>query len=112
MNKDFDFNKVGKRMPYQVPESFFNQLESNVMQEVKSEIAVAKNSHFRRRFTWGTIIGAAAAVALLVTVNLKSTKVNEYSAEAVNQAFNQLQPADQDYLLEVYEEDVFFNDQY
>ena len=49
MNKDFDFDKVGKRMPYQVPESFFNQFESNVMQEVKSEIAVAKNSHFRRR---------------------------------------------------------------
>ena len=54
----------------------------------------------------------AAAVALLVTVNLKSTTVNEYSAEAVNQAFSQLQPADQAYLLEVYDEDVFLNEQY
>ena len=110
MNKDFDFDKVGKRMPYQVPDSFFAQLESNVMQEVKSEVAVAKKLRFRR-ITWGTIIGAAAAVALLVTVNLKST-VNEYSAEAVNQAFSQLQPADQAYLLEVYDEDVFLNEQY
>ena len=42
MNKDFDFDKVGKRMPYQVPDCFFDQLESNVMQEVKSEVAVAK----------------------------------------------------------------------
>ena len=41
MNKDFDFDKVGKRMPYQVPDSFFAQLESNVMQEVKSAVAVA-----------------------------------------------------------------------
>ena len=111
MNKDFDFDKVGKRMPYQVPDSFFAQLESNVMQEVKSEVAVAKKLRFRR-ITWGTIIGAAAAVALLVTVNLKSTKVKEYSAEAVNQAFSQLQPADQAYLLEVYDEDVFLNEQY
>ena len=111
MNKDFDFDKVGKRMGYQVPDSFFDQLESNVMQEVKSEVAVAKKSRLRR-ITWGTIIGAAAAVALLVTVNLKSTKVNEYSAEDVNQAFSQLQPADQAYLLEVYDEDVFLNEQY
>ena len=111
MNKDFDFDKVGKRMPYQVPDSFFAQLESNVMQEVKSEVAVTKKLGFRR-ITWGTIIGAAAAVALLVTVNLKSTKVNEYSAEAVNQAFSQLQPVDQAYLLEVYDEDVFLNEQY
>ena len=111
MNKDFDFDKVGKRMPYQVPDSFFAQLESNVMQEVKSEVAVAKKLRFRR-IPWGTIIGAAAAVALLVTVNLKSTTVNEYSAEAVNQAFSQLQPADQAYLLEVYDEDVFLNEQY
>lgn len=111
MNKDFDFDKVGKRMPYQVPDSFFDQLESNVMQEVKSEVAVAKKSRFRR-ITWGTITSAAAAVALLVTVNLKSTKVNEYSAEAVNQAFSQLLPADQAYLLEVYDEDVFLNEQY
>ena len=109
MNKDFDFDKVGKRMPYQVPDSFFAQLESNVMQEVKSEVAVAKKLRFRR-ITWGTIIGAAAA--LLVTVNLKSTTVNEYSAEAVNQAFSQLQPVDQAYLLEVYDEDVFLNEQY
>lgn len=111
MNKDFDFDKVGKRMPYQVPDSFFAQLESNVMQEVKSEVAVAKKLRFRR-ITWGTIIGAATAVALLVTVNLKSTTVNEYSAEAVNQAFSQLQPVDQAYLLEVYDEDVFLNEQY
>lgn len=111
MNKDFDFDKVGKRMPYQVPDSFFAQLESNVMQEVKSEVAVAKKLRFRQ-ITWGTIIGAAAAVALLVTVNLKSTTVNEYSAEAVNQAFSQLQPVDQAYLLEVYDEDVFLNEQY
>ena len=111
MTTDFAFDKVGKRMPYQVPDSFFAQLESNVMQEVKSEVAVTKKLRFRR-ITWGTIIGAAAAVALLVTVNLKSTKVNEYSAEAVNQAFSQLQPADQAYLLEVYDEDVFLNEQY
>ena len=111
MNKDFDFDKVGKRMPYQVPDSFFAQLESNVMQEVKSEVAVTKKLRFRR-IAWGTIIGAAAAVALLVTVNLKSTTVNEYSADAVNQAFSQLQPADQAYLLEVYDEDVFLNEQY
>ena len=32
MEKGFDFNKIGKRMPYQVPDGFFDQLEENVWQ--------------------------------------------------------------------------------
>ena len=114
MNKDFDFNKVGKRMPYQVPDNFFDKLEANVMAEVKADIAEAKQKRKRRIVTWGTtaFASAAAAVALLVTVNLKAPSPDKYSSEAVTVAFSQLQPSDQAYLLEVYNEDVFINGQY
>ena len=37
MEKDFDFNSIGKRMPYQVPDGFFDQLEKDVWKEIKEE---------------------------------------------------------------------------
>ena len=31
MEQNYDFNSVGKKMPYTVPDGFFDQLEENVM---------------------------------------------------------------------------------
>lgn len=112
MNKDFDFKQVGKRMPYEVPEGFFDEMEQNVMAEVKTDIAKAQKSRWRRRLAWGTIAGAAAAVALLLTVNLRGHDASGYTDADVDRAFAQLQPADQEFLLEVYDEDVFISGQY
>lgn len=33
MEKNFDFNKIGKRMPYTVPEGFFDEMERDIMQQ-------------------------------------------------------------------------------
>jgi len=30
MNPDFDFDKVGKRMPYKVPDDFFSKMEKDI----------------------------------------------------------------------------------
>lgn len=35
MEKTFDFEKIGNRMPYSVPDDFFTKLEESVMDEVK-----------------------------------------------------------------------------
>lgn len=35
MKADFDFDKVGKRMPYTVPDDFFTEMENNIWKEVK-----------------------------------------------------------------------------
>ena len=37
MNKDFDFDKVGKQMPYTTPEGFFDKLEEDIWAEVKND---------------------------------------------------------------------------
>ena len=31
MKKDFDFNSIGKRMPYTAPEGFLDDIENNVL---------------------------------------------------------------------------------
>ena len=74
MNKEFDFSQVGKRMPYSVPDDFFGELEENVMRQASAIAAEPKPSPWRKRIAWGSCISAAAAVALLLTVNVNSTK--------------------------------------
>ena len=38
MEKKFDFDKIGKRMPYQTPEGFFDEMEANIWNEVKDDL--------------------------------------------------------------------------
>lgn len=115
MNKQFDFEQVGKRMPYNVPDGFFDQLEQNVMAEVKpDDIATEKPNQKARtvKMTIRTILAAAAAVALffVVTKNLPTSNAQTDSFDHVELAYNNLSNEDQEYLMEVYEEDVFLID--
>ena len=35
MDKNFDFNQVGKRMPYSTPDDFFAKMQSNILDAVQ-----------------------------------------------------------------------------
>lgn len=35
MSKDFDFNRIGKRLPYTTPEGFLDDMEKQVWERVK-----------------------------------------------------------------------------
>lgn len=37
MNDNYPFDKVGKKMPYTMPEDFFSQMQANVLAEVAKE---------------------------------------------------------------------------
>jgi hypothetical protein len=115
MDKQFDFEQVGRRMPYNVPDGFFDQLEQNVMVEVTAgNIATEKPKQKARtvKMTIRTILAAAAAVALffVVTKNLPTSNAQTDSFDHVELAYNNLSNEDQEYLMEVYEEDVFIID--
>ena len=60
MKKDFDFGRIGKRMPYTVPRNFFDEMEGNVWEKVRNESAALRK---RRAFRLRIVIGAAAAAA-------------------------------------------------
>lgn len=38
MKEDFDFNRIGKRLPYTTPDSFLDDIENNVWETVKQEM--------------------------------------------------------------------------
>lgn len=105
---------VGKRMPYNVPDDFFATLEENVMREVKADTAQSVAPPQRkawlskgfRRFS----IAAAATLAVLVGYHALSRSQSEDNFTAVEEAFAHLSEEDQEYLLEVYQEDIFMEE--
>ena len=125
MDTKFDFKQVGKRMPYTTPDNFFRDMEKNILEAVKEDSLKADSSKLVRiqprkrpfiKMIWTAAIAVAASVAVLLVLNidfsaphssLPSQGNNEL--QAVDQAFAQLSSADQAYLLEVYQEDVFLN---
>ena len=117
----FDFDLVGKRMPYSTPEGFFKEMEANILVQVKDDKQVPVRRQLKKRplmkVIWTAAMAVAASVAVLLVLNidfaaphssLPSQADNEM--QAVDQAFAQLSSADQAYLLNVYQEDVFLDE--
>ena len=117
----FDFGKVGKRMPYSTPEGFFKEMEANILEQVKDDkpkpVRIQPKKRPLMKVIWAAAMAVAASVAILLVLNidfaashssLPSQADNEL--QAVDQAFAQLSSADQDYLLNVYQEDVFLDE--
>ena len=109
MEQNYDFSRIGKQMPYTVPDGFFDKLEENVMNEVKAQTAKTKKATVIRM-----AIRAAIAVAACIALFLVVKKVLPQGQDAaiddfenVELAFNNLSTEDQDYLLEVYQEELF-----
>ena len=105
MSNDFDFDKIGKRMPYRVPEQFFDNMEANVLGVVGRE---KTKPHTRKRVFVCSVVAAAAA-ALLFVVTFSHTRQDAPTLNDVDRAFCQLSAADQQYMLSVYQDDEFIN---
>lgn len=108
MEKKFDFNQIGKRMPYSTPDNFFDNLEKEVKASLPSE---QKNKH--ARIIIMSVLSIAASLLLIfgisTTINKKGddAKKEQYNMAAVEKAFNNLDDADQNDLINIYQDDVF-----
>ena len=116
MEKTFDFEKIGKRIPYTVPDDFFAKLEENVMDEVKGQKTETEAKTKRKKaviIAIRSLLAVAAAVALFFVVQPMLTPKDTISADdyaSVELAFNNLSTDDQDFLIAVYENEEFIND--
>lgn len=114
MEQNYDFSHIGKQMPYTVPDGFFDELEENVMKELKGSNTPSGESRKARivRMTVRAVIAVAACIALLFIVKKALTQGSDATTddfENVELAFNNLSTDDQDYLLEVYQEEQFLD---
>ena len=110
MKEEFDFNRIGKRMPYTVPEGSLYDIEKNVWATIKEEKILSKPKRNYR--LWYSISGGlvAASVALLFTFNIIPTHQKTDDFAMLEQAFSELSNADQNYLFSVYQNDLFINE--
>lgn len=97
------FDKIGRQMPYRVPDSFFDDFENRII------------AGHRRRSTRHWIkklllpLGAAAAIAILLLAVRPAAFSPATGYAEIAQAFDDLSEADRTCLLDTYQDDIFFN---
>lgn len=117
MDKNFDFNQVGKRMPYSTPDDFFAMMQSDILDAVQDmpqkNTEIKTNRRTVCKWLWTVSLSAAAAVVAMFVINIHFSAPNTPTASSdiqdVEQAFAQLSENDQAYILDVYQDDVFIN---
>lgn len=108
---------IAKRMPYSVPAGYFDTLNAEIMQQLAQQ-APAEKPNSRKRL-W-RIITATLSTAAVVTIAAVVThnylappttaeKIANYDQQ-IDQAFNHLSQTDQDYLLSVYQDNLYIDD--
>ena len=70
MNKDFDFNEIGKRTPFRTPEGFFEKMQAESLKRVAEE----KRKTKIYRLKWGVSLALATAAMLCGFLVLPSTQ--------------------------------------
>ena len=104
-----DLTHVGKRLPYTVPDGFFEQLQSDVWQAVQSDLHRPRARRpLRHCLAWGIAGGVAAALALGFFLYPHPEPPQAVPFSTVEQAFDRLSQEDHIYLLSIYENDPFF----
>ena len=104
-------------MPYSVPAGYFDTLNAEIMQQLAQQ-APAEKPNSRKRL-W-RIITATLSTAAVVTIAAVVThnylappttaeKIANYYQQ-IDQAFNHLSQTDQDYLLSVYQDNLYIDD--
>lgn len=121
--------KLNKRLPYSVPDGFFDVMEANVMAKIKADAEAGTsvgddkadtqmlNKRYRKtikrtRTISLSILAMAASLLLLFTILSKNTKTAQQTndLESIDKAFSQLSTDDQTFLMEVYDDDMFLDD--
>lgn len=119
--------KLNKRLPYSVPDGFFDVMEANVMAKIKADAGInvggdkadtqMRDKQYRKTTTHTrtislSILAMAASLLLLFTIFSQSTKTVQQTngMESIDMAFSQLNADDQAFLMEIYDDDMFLDD--
>lgn len=113
MEKNFNFDSIGKKMPYRMPENFLHELESSVIAEIESgkeKGKEKKETGFKipRVYSLFRNLVAAAAVAILFIVCYTTMPAKQQNSYAdIDRAFDNLSNDDQSFMIDTYENDSF-----
>ena len=126
MTNEYNLDRVGKKMPYQMPEGFFEQMQANVLAEVeKKEMTKAaqvvtlqvemKHRHkakLVRLYVVAASIAACVCLAVLVgrsfwSADSAAPQHSAASVASVDKAYDNLSNEEQQELNATYANDVY-----
>lgn len=96
-------------MPYTVPSGTFDDIEHNVADSLSRRKKKMNKFHLLR---WSTGLAVAASIALLIVVrptNSISSTTSDDMLTKIDLADADLSEADREYLIEIYNDDIFIN---
>lgn len=97
-----EFNKVGKRMPYRVPDGFFEEQEKAILAQ-----SVGSKTRFHRWWVGGV---AAAACLMVGLFGLHSADEPTFAPTALYGYTEQMNDEELTTWVEFYEADIFLSD--
>ncbi len=103
---DFDMKNPGRRMPFTVPDGYFESLSRQIVDAAAAEQAEARPRRRFRRLMPKLAVAASVAlvVAAVTAVVLRSPSITLDDVEAV---YSSLTPEDQDRMDLDYNDDIF-----
>ena len=133
--EELDLDKLPRRMPYTVPEGTFDAIEHSVLEAIAREqqadqvapipplvptdvppaVSMGRTlpTRARRLLPW---LGSAVAVAtvtiwavLTLAPHRQAPLPEAPTLESVTLAFEKLSPADQEFILSTYQDDMYMN---
>lgn len=126
MAQEYNFNKVGKKMPFSAPNGFFEQMQANVLAEVAKEeeakkvmkirmTAQAKSQRKAKTIRLYMAVASIAACVCLVLLVGRSffgseaveTQHSSASVATVDKAYDNLSVDEQQELNATYANDVY-----
>lgn len=134
--EELDLDKLPRRMPYTVPEGTFDAIERSVLEAIAREqqadqvapipslvppavppavpTGCTRPARARRLLPWLGSAVAIAAVTVWVVLTLAPHRQAPLPEEAptlesVALAFEKLSPADQEFILSTYQDDMYMN---
>lgn len=121
MTNESNLDRVGKKMPYLMPEGFFKQMQANVLAEVeKEEMAKASQMEMKHRrkaklvrlYVAAASIAACICLAVLVGRSFLSSdsaapQHSTASVASVDKAYDNLSNEEQQELNATYANDVY-----
>lgn len=121
MTNEYNLDRVGKKMPYLMPEGFFGQMQANVLAEVeKEEMAKASQMEMKHRrkaklvrlYVAAASIAACISLAVLVGRSFLSSdsaapQHSAASVASVDKAYDNLSNEEQQELNATYANDVY-----
>lgn len=113
MKKDFDFDDIGKRMPYYTPDGFFEEVQRKVME--RAGVKQQRKSHLKLIIS--TVIAMAALLAGFIFIpslwqtdeGKPSSSILANGSEPVDKWIKELSDEELEELVNFSENDIFLN---